>query len=69
MVFANPDGGEYEVELFNEVGQSSFKKQYAFKQSSTVNIEWPNKPAPGMYYLRVIDLKQRTEQVEKLRIL
>jgi hypothetical protein len=67
--FAKSAGGDYEVELFNSIGQSSFKKTYSINQSASINIEWTHKPAPGIYYLKVRDLKDRTENVEKLQIL
>ncbi|MEO7120158.1 MAG: T9SS type A sorting domain-containing protein [Ginsengibacter sp.] len=67
--FAKSTGGDYEVELFNSVGQSNFKKSYSVNQGASVNIEWTHKPAPGIYYLKVRDLKDRTQQVERLQIL
>ncbi len=67
--FSNNAGGEYEVELINSYGQSNFKKKYSFNQGGALNIEWPNKPAAGIYFLKVRDLKNNTEQVEKLKIM
>lgn len=67
--FVKAHGGEYEVELFNATGQSIFTKKYLFNSSGSVNIDWPRKPTPGIYFLKVKDLKSKTEQVEKLQIL
>lgn len=67
--FARPTGGDFEIELINSYGQSNFLKRYSFNQSGSVNIEWPHKPASGIYFLKVRDLKNNTEQVERLRIL
>ncbi len=67
--FANPTGGDYEVELINSYGQSNFLKKYSFNQNGSINIEWPHKPAAGIYFLKVRDLKNNTEQVEKLKIM
>jgi len=67
--FSNNTGGEYEVELINSYGQSNFRKKYSFNQSGALNIEWPNKPTAGIYFLKVRDLKNNTEQVEKLKIM
>ena len=67
--FANKTGGQYEVELFNSIGQSNFRKKYSLNQASAINIEWPSKPTPGIYYLKVRDLGNKTEQVERVQIL
>jgi hypothetical protein len=61
--------GEYEVELINSLGQSNFLKKYSFSQGGSIYIEWPHKPAAGTYFLKVRDLKNKTEQVERLQIL
>lgn len=66
--FAKTTGGEYEVELFNINGQSNFLKKYFLNQSGSINIEWLHKPAAGIYYLKVRDLQNKTEQVQRLQI-
>lgn len=67
--FSNNAGGDYEVELINSYGQSNFRKRYSFNKSGALNIEWPNKPAAGIYFLKVTDLKNNTQQVERLKIM
>ncbi len=67
--FTKPTGGEYEVELINSNGQSNFLKKYSLDQGGSINIEWPHKPAAGIYYLRVRDLRDKTEQVERVQIM
>ena len=67
--FSNSTGGDYEVELIDSYGQSNFRKKYSFNQSGALNIEWPHKPTAGIYFLKVRDLKNNTEQVEKLKIM
>jgi len=69
LQFVKSTGGNYEVELFNSLGQSNFLKRYSLVQSGNINIEWPQKPVPGIYYLKVRDLNNKTEQVERLQIL
>ena len=69
LQFVKSTGGNYEVELFNSIGQSNFRKKYSLTQNSNINIEWPQKPVPGIYFLKVRDLNNKTEQVEKLQIL
>lgn len=69
LQFVKSSGGNYEVELLNSLGQSNFRKKYSLNQSGSVDIEWPQKPAAGIYFLKVRDLNNRTEQVEKIQIL
>ncbi len=69
LQFVKITGGNYEVELYNSIGQSNFLKKYSLTKSGSINIEWPQKPAPGIYYLKVRDLNAKTEQVERLQIL
>lgn len=67
--FLKAGGGVYVVELMNSVGQTTYRKNYSMIQSGSVNIEWAHKPAAGMYYLKVTDVKNNTQQIEKLQIL
>ena len=67
--FVKTTGGDYEVELINSFGQSNFLKKYSLNQSGSINIEWAHKPAAGIYFLKVRDLKNNTEQVERLKIM
>ncbi|KAA9035852.1 T9SS type A sorting domain-containing protein [Ginsengibacter hankyongi] len=67
--FIKSTGGLFEVELINSLGQTTFFKKYSLNQSGSINIEWAHKPAAGIYFLNVRDLKNNTEQVQKLKIL
>jgi len=67
--FVNSTGSNYRIELINSYGQLLFLKNYSLNKSSTLNIEWPDKPAPGTYFLKVTDIDNRSEQVERLKIL
>ena len=67
--FAKAGGGNYKVEMINGVGQMFFHKNYQTANPSSVNIEWPHKPAPGIYYVRVTDMNNQTFQLKKLQIL
>jgi hypothetical protein len=67
--FATANGGKYKVEVVNSAGQMIFHKNYNTTTPSSLNIEWPHKPAPGIYYVRVIDMNNQTSQFEKLQIL
>jgi Secretion system C-terminal sorting domain len=61
-------GGNYDVELFSSTGQKIFQKKYSLNRDASVNIEWPQKPAPGIYYLKVKDLKSKLVEVARLQI-
>jgi len=67
--FNNPEGGDYEVQLINAYGQLNFEKKYSLTENGSLQIEWPQKPAAGIYFLRVKDLAKNTEQIERLKIL
>jgi hypothetical protein len=67
--FLKNTGGDYEVELINPYGQATYKKKYSLNASGSINIEWSRKPAPGMYYIKVKDLKDNTEQIERLQVM
>lgn len=67
--FVKNTGGSYEVALINSSGQSVFQKKYTLNQSGSINIEWPHKPASGIYYLKVRDLKNNLEQIARLQVM
>lgn len=66
--FAKNTGGNYQVKLINTTGQKLFEKIYSLNPNGSINIEWPRKPMPGIYYLKVKDLKTSFEQTAKLQI-
>ena len=67
--FTKNTGGNFEVELINSIGQAIFQNKYSLDQNGSVNIEWPNKPAPGIYYLKVRDVKTKIEETARLQVL
>jgi hypothetical protein len=67
--FVNNTGSEYKVELFNSYGQLIFLKNYSLSKAASINIAWPDKPAPGIYFIKVTDINHHGEQVERLKIL
>src|SRR5690242_8844480 len=67
--FVNSPGSDYRVELINSYGQLLYLKNYSLNKESSVNINWPKKPTPGIYFLKVTDLNHHKEQVERLKIL
>jgi len=67
--FPKNTGGNYNVELISSTGQSIFQKRYSLNQNSSINIEWSLKPQPGIYYLKVKDLKSNLEETARLQIM
>ena len=67
--FAKNTGGIYEVKLVNTTGQKIFEKRYSVNQDGSINIEWPQKPIPGIYYLKVKDLKTSVEETARLQVM
>jgi hypothetical protein len=69
LQFLNSNGGSYSVELYNVVGRTIFGKNYTIDGNGAINIQWPVKPPAGIYYLKVRDLENNFEQVERVSIL
>ncbi|MDE3212732.1 MAG: choice-of-anchor E domain-containing protein [Bacteroidota bacterium] len=69
LQFLKNYGGNYLVEIINDAGQVIFTKNYSMTGPSSVNIQWPRKPAPGLYFLKVLDLNRSVQQVERLQIM
>ncbi|MEO8763247.1 MAG: T9SS type A sorting domain-containing protein [Ginsengibacter sp.] len=69
LQFIKATGGSYLVKLLNSTGQALFQKKYTVSTNGVINIEWPKKPAPGIYYLKVKDLKTNREETAKLQVM
>lgn len=69
LQFVKNSGGNYDVQIFNDAGQIIFTKKYSMTGPSTVNIQWPRKPSPGIYFLKVLDMDHSLQQVERLQIM
>jgi Secretion system C-terminal sorting domain len=67
--FLNKNGGQYMIEILNTAGQVIYNKKYSVAGNGNLNIQWSHNPQPGIYFLRVLDINNNTQQVEKLQIL
>lgn len=67
--FTQRNGGNYQVQLINSLGQLIFAKKYLVNENGSINIEWPQKPGPGIYYLKVRDLNSSLEETARLQVL
>jgi hypothetical protein len=67
--FVKNYGSDYKIDLINSYGQLIYQKSYSINKATSLNIDWPNKPAPGIYFIRVTDLSNHSEQIERLKVL
>jgi hypothetical protein len=52
MEFDKPLSGDFQVELSNQVGQIVYTKTVRLNNSTALQLQLTNPPAPGVYYLR-----------------
>ncbi len=67
--FTKSTGSNYQVELINSSGQLIFAKKYSINSNGSINIEWPQKPKSGIYYLKVKDLNNSLEETARLQVM
>lgn len=67
--FIKNAGGDYHVELINSTGQLIFEKKYTLNKGGSINIEWTKKPASGIYFLKVRDVKNNLAKIVRLQIM
>ncbi len=67
--FATYTSGDYEVQLVNGNGHKVFGQKYALNKNNSIKIEWPQKPMPGIYYLKVKDLNTSIEETSRLQVM
>ena len=67
--FIKDTDGDYHVELINSTGQLIFQKKYTLNKGGSINIEWTKKPASGIYFLKVRDVKNNLAQIVRLQIM
>jgi hypothetical protein len=58
--------GALDVSLVNSVGQTVFSKRYNMERSNQLNVTWPNKLTPGVYYLKARNVKTQSETISRL---
>ena len=67
--FTKSLASNYQVELISSTGQRIFMKKYLINPNGSINIEWPRKPMPGIYYLKVKDLNSNLFETARLQIM
>jgi hypothetical protein len=66
--FDRPMSGEYTVDLVNLSGQLVVSKKMQVQNSRTIPVSWTSKPAPGVYYTRIINTSSRQQQIVRVII-
>ncbi len=67
--FTTYNSGDYEVQLVNGNGHKVFGQKFALNKNNSIKIEWPQKPMPGIYYLKVKDLNTSFEETSRLQVM
>ncbi len=67
--FATYTSGDYEVQLVNSNGHKVFAQKYVLNKNNSIKVEWPQKPMPGIYYLKVKDLRTSIEETSRLQVM
>jgi hypothetical protein len=68
ILFDTPTNGDFEVSLVNMAGQSVFKKEYKLRNSYQLNVEWPQVPPSGVYFLQTRNRLTNIGRLTKLVI-
>ena len=66
IAFARPQNGDFGVEIINAVGQSVYRKVHALANETLMEVFLPQDQAPGVYYLRINNLKTKEQFTQKI---
>lgn len=66
VAFTSPQNGDYGVEIINTIGQTVYRKIHTLANESLIEIALPQQQQPGLYYLRVNNLKTKEQLVQKI---
>jgi hypothetical protein len=64
--FKRPQTGEVNVELVNSMGQLIYAKAYNFTGQSKLDVHINKNTQPGIYYLRIRNIKTNEQLMQKL---
>ncbi|MGB8194888.1 MAG: choice-of-anchor E domain-containing protein [Chitinophagaceae bacterium] len=64
--FERPQTGNYSVEIVNGIGQSVYRKIHSLSNESLIQVALPQQQTPGLYYLRINNLKSKEQLVQKI---
>ena len=60
--------GDYSVDLVNTAGQVVLNKKVRLSNNNTIPVAWTTKPAPGIYFTRVINTGSMEQQIIRVVI-
>jgi hypothetical protein len=64
--FKNAQSGQMQVELFNSLGQQTFRQSYNLSAQSNLALHMDQHAKPGIYYLRVRNMQTSEEFVQRI---
>lgn len=66
IAFGRPQNGDFGVEIINTVGQTVYRKIYSLANETLLDVVLPQEQQPGLYYLRINNLKTKEQLVQKI---
>jgi hypothetical protein len=64
--FMQQQTGDFRVEIVSSTGQSIYRSTHTLSNQNMIKVNLPQQPAPGLYYLRVHNLKTKEELIQKI---
>ena len=64
--FQQPQTGEFKVELVNGLGQQVLAKTYSFTSQNKLQLHLNQSAQPGIYYLRIRNMRTNEQMVQKI---
>lgn len=66
IAFTRPQNGDFGVEIINAVGQSVYRKVHTLANETLIEVSLPQQQTPGLYYLRINNLKTKEQFIQKI---
>ena len=66
IAFARPQSGDFGVEIVNAIGQSIYRKIHSLSNETLIEVFLSQEQAPGLYYLRINNLKTKEQLIQKI---
>lgn len=64
--FVQPQTGDFGVEIVNGIGQVIYRKVHTLANETLVTVNLAGNQAPGLYYLRINNLKTKDQLIQKI---
>lgn len=64
--FTQPQTGDFSVEIVNTAGQNVYRSTHTLANQNVIKFNLPQQPAPGLYYLRINNLKTKEQLIQKI---